>query len=303
MTARVFILMLGILLAACSVTGAAAPVTNDLGEVAQIWPGADEAVDAEPVLQWGAFPEAAQYRVAVVDADAGGVAFSGTTAEPVMPVTPPLPRGVNYRWTVLALDANGDPIGEVSSFFRFKAGLNAVWPSNGESVDGRPILQWEPFPGTEQYTVIVVDDDAYPPFVAFEQSTTETQMEVTPELPAGSYSWTVRGTAADGAILAELNSQFFVKAPLVLIEPANGETVSPNPLLEWQAYPDAVSYQIIILDDDAYPPVVVVDEATSDSSFAIPLPLESGSYSWTVWARDANGRVVAELNSQFVVGE
>lgn len=55
------------------------------------------------------------------------------------------------------------------------------------------------------------------------------------------------------------------------------------------------------MDDDAYPPVVVVDEEVAETSFTVAAPLAPGSYSWTVLARDANGAVVAELTSHFIV--
>ena len=208
------ILLLLLLLVGCTAVGEAEPsgnMTEDQQNVAVIWPGAHEAVDAQPVLQWEAFPEAAQYQVIVVNSDTNETVFRQTTAEGVMPVTPPLPKGVNYTWTVQAQNANGEVIGEVHSFFSVKDGLTAVWPSNGESVDNKPILQWEAFPGVSQYHVIVVDDDAYPPVVAFDQVTAETMSEVTPALEPGSFSWTVQGLDEAGRILAEANNQFMVE--------------------------------------------------------------------------------------------
>ncbi len=208
------ILLLLLLLVGCTAVSEAEPsgnMTEDQQNVAVIWPGAHEAVDAQPVLQWEAFPEAAQYQVIIVNSDTNETVFRQTTTEGVMPVTPPLPEGGNYTWTVQAQDANGEVIGEVHSFFSVKGGLTAVWPANGESVDNKPILQWEAFPGVSQYHVIVVDDDAYPPVVAFDQVTAETMIEVTPALEPGSFSWTVQGLDETGRILAEANNQFMVE--------------------------------------------------------------------------------------------
>lgn len=179
--------------------------------------------------------------------------------------------------------------------------LEGVWPENGESVDNQPVLQWTALAGAARYEVVVVDDDAFPPVVAFNQFTTDTVMPVTPALESGSYSWTVRALGANDAVLAELNRQFLVKATLEAVGPANGEIVSATPTLTWQPYPDAVSYQLVLLDDDAYPPVVITDEETSETTFTVAAPLAPGSYSWTVWAKDANGVVLAELVSQFTV--
>jgi hypothetical protein len=91
------------------------------------------------------------------------------------------------------------------------AALEAVWPAAGEATDGMPTLQWASFPGVARYEVVVVDDDAFPPVVAFETTTTEVMAPVTPALSPGSYSWTVRGLDADSQVIAELNSNFTVK--------------------------------------------------------------------------------------------
>lgn len=64
--------------------------------------------------------------------------------------------------------------------------LEATWPNNGESVDAQPILQWTAFTGAVRCEV-VVDDDAYPPVLAFSQFTTETIMSVEVVLKPDSY--------------------------------------------------------------------------------------------------------------------
>lgn len=90
---------------------------------------------------------------------------------------------------------------------------------------------------------------------------------------------------------------------LTKVSPQNRESVESQPVLQWQGYPGAVSYQVIVLEDDAYPPVVVLDQATTETSLMVTPALESGSYSWTVWAYDAGGKVTAELTSNFLVAD
>lgn len=181
--------------------------------------------------------------------------------------------------------------------------LAGIWPDNNESVDNQPILQWAAYANAVRYELVVVDDDAYPPVVAFSQFTTETVVPISPALEPGSYSWTVRALDGRDTVLAELNRQFWVKATLEAISPAIGATVTVTPTLIWQAYPDATSYQLIILDDAAYPPVVMVDEKSGDTTFTVVTPLKPGSYSWSVWAIDNNNRVVAEVNGSFIVAD
>ena len=85
------------------------------------------------------------------------------------------------------------------------------------------------------------------------------------------------------------------------IWPPDGKSVDPNPILQWAAFPGVDHYQIVVLDDDAFPPEVVYDEWTTDTLFAVPQPLEPGSYSWTVFARNANDDDLAQSGRQFWV--
>lgn len=90
---------------------------------------------------------------------------------------------------------------------------------------------------------------------------------------------------------------------LNIISPAADVVADSQPVLQWESFPGAATFQVLLLDDDAYPPVVILDETTSETSFAVTSPLAAGSYSWTVWAFDANDQLLAELTSSFVVAE
>jgi hypothetical protein len=176
-----------------------------------------------------------------------------------------------------------------------------IWPGDGESVDGQPVLQWPAVPGATSYQVVVLDDVAFPPVVAIDQAVVEPLLDIESSLAPGHYGWTVRALAGDGAVLAELNQTFLVKDAVTLVNPAMGAAVGPGALLEWNAYPGASSYQVIVIDDDAFPPLVALDKTTAETSTALPSPLPSGSYSWTVRALAEDGTVLAELNSAFLV--
>ena len=76
---------------------------------------------------------------------------------------------------------------------------------------------------------------------------------------------------------------------------------SATPTLIWKPYSDAVQYQVVLLDDNAFPPVVLADEETAATTLTIRTPLKAGSYTWTIWAKDVDGVIVAEANSQFMV--
>jgi hypothetical protein len=218
----------------------------------------------------------------------------------MMPVEPALEPG-SYSWTVRALTDNDAVLAESNRVFLVKGAITLSYPPVEEAVDPSPILQWEPFAGAVDYHIVVLADSTYPPQVITDQVVTEPMLAVDPPLAPGHYSWTVWAQDGGTAVIAELTSTFTVKDVVALVAPAAGETVSPEPLLQWQAFPGAVSYQVIVINDNAYPPVVVLDQTTTETSLTVTPPLESGSYSWTVWAKDANGVVMAELTSQFNV--
>lgn len=181
--------------------------------------------------------------------------------------------------------------------------LVPVWPESEASVDSQPVLQWEAFPGAAAYHVMVLDDVAFPPQVVIDQTVTEPLLAVETPLASGHYSWTVLAQSEASEELAQLNSTFFVVDAIQPVAPAAGETVGAEPLLQWEAYPGAAGYQVVVVDDDAFPPVVVLDQATADTSLVVSPPLAAGSYSWTVRALDTADGVLAELNSTFIVGD
>lgn len=89
------------------------------------------------------------------------------------------------------------------------------------------------------------------------------------------------------------------KAQLEGMWPEDGEAVDNHPILQWAAYAGATHYEVVVVDDDAYPPQAVFNAITEATSLEVTPPLEAGSYSWTVWARNTDGIIVAELARQF----
>lgn len=288
----ILILLFAAVLAGCS---AAEPEALEVA-----WPPADEAVDSNPILQWAAFEGAGEYRVRVTAAGMETPLFDQTTAETNIPVVPALAPG-SYGWQVEALDGSGKVLARLDSTFSVKDVITLRYPPLEEPVDPAPILQWDSFPGATGYQVIVLDDAAFPPEVKVDTVVTEPMLAVDPPLAPGHYSWNVYALDEGSAVLAELTSTFSVKDVLALIAPAAFEAVGSEPMLQWQAYPGAVSYQVLVINDDAFPPVVVCDHKTAETSYVVEPPLEPASYSWRVWAFDSSNKLVAELNSNIVV--
>lgn len=85
------------------------------------------------------------------------------------------------------------------------------------------------------------------------------------------------------------------------IWPGNEEIVDNQPVLQWQSFPGTINYHVIVLNDGAYPPQVVFDQIVTETMFTVDPPLLPGHYSWTVWAQDEQGKVIAGLTGTFSV--
>jgi hypothetical protein len=196
--------------------------------------------------------------------------------------------------------------------------LQGSWPPAGEPVDIAPVLQWQHFPGATSYHLQVIDSQSGS--VVIDQLIGDTAFDPnTPDIPialdvdasgasplekGASYTWTVAAQDANGVTLAELNSFFLVKADLAVLEPADGASVGVSPLLRWASYPGATQYHILVLNSDAFPPEVVLDQVTDDTSLTVTPELIPGiGYSLTVQALDGDGVTLAESNTLFTVEE
>lgn len=85
------------------------------------------------------------------------------------------------------------------------------------------------------------------------------------------------------------------------IWPSNGESVDSRPALKWMEVPGATSYQVLVLDDEAFPPVLVIDHSVDEPMLAVDQPLDLGHYSWSVRALAEDDTVLAELTRTFLV--
>lgn len=291
-----------LILSLIAITILAGCAAAEPAELQLAWPPADEAIDPNPILQWQPFDGASRYSVTVTATGTESAVFTQETAETNIPVSPSLPPGL-YTWRVEAVDKDDDILAQLESTFSVKDVITLRYPPLEEPVDPAPILQWEVYPGAVNYQVVVLDDAAYPPQVVLEQTVTDPMLPIDPPLAPGHYSWTVLAQDIGAVTLAELTSTFSVKDVLALVAPAAFATVGPEATLQWQAYPGAINYQVIVIDDEAYPPVVVCEHTTTETSYVVSPPLEPGSYSWRVWANGSDNKLLAELNSNIIVTE
>jgi hypothetical protein len=92
------------------------------------------------------------------------------------------------------------------------------------------------------------------------------------------------------------------KSDLKLTAPGNGTTVTTNtPTLEWEPYPDAAYYEVMVLRSQPLE-AVGSDEKVSDASYVFKEPLAPAEYIWDIQAFNAAGVQIAESGSyEFVV--
>lgn len=85
-----------------------------------------------------------------------------------------------------------------------------------------------------------------------------------------------------------------------LISPAANEQVSATPTLRWQSFPEAVQYEVFVID--AGTTELLYREFAPNTQFPITTPLPAGrTYDWVVNAVAADGGLLADNDSRFIV--
>ncbi len=112
--------------------------------------------------------------------------------------------------------------------------------------------------------------------------------------------WRVRRTDADGNKGPwSATGRFRVAAGAVqLLTPALGGSTAPNnALLQWNRVAAAATYAVTLTPPSGSP----INTVTAASAFAPVANLVSGTYQWTVTARDASGNPIGSASSSFTV--
>lgn len=87
---------------------------------------------------------------------------------------------------------------------------------------------------------------------------------------------------------------------LQIVSPAAEEEVSATPTLIWQSFPEAVQYEVFVID--AGTTELVHHVFVPDTQLSIEAGLQAGrTYDWVVNALAADGGVLADFDSRFVV--
>ena len=179
----------------------------------------------------------------------------------------------------------------------FKLDLSALSPTNGGKADaGEVQLDWEDYPEVEYYKVSMYPEEG--DAVLVDKRVNESNIVI--DLPAVncSYRWSVEAFSSDRLKIAEMAEQFdFTVAGqagdcvLAIQEPADGAEIrGDNIVLDWDDNPLAVTYKILMWNDDDPDKENVLDfEEVNESSYRFAEVLTPARYVWSVDAYDEDG--------------
>ena len=182
------------------------------------------------------------------------------------------------------------------------AGPNLLAPANGallEQPGQPPVLRWDPVVGATKYTV-EVDTGANPDWVGSKKETTKTTSfvwrEETQQESDTTYSWRVVAEVGDGQLTEVSASRNYTNGALQEI---NGATIyppvnlTPSPIeevvLDWDAVPGAVYYDLRVATDDSYSVSSTVLTATRlrGTRFSPAKTFKTDTLYWQVRPRNA----------------
>lgn len=205
------------------------------------------------------------------------------------------PEGPKY-WRVSAIDNAGNVLSSSTprTFVKASDPVPTLSPAADAEVSGSTPFRWEGMAFTGQYEVEISRND--PQFSAVNRhlvaKTWATAYTPTKPLPVSStpYYWRVRRIDASNNPTTWSSSVPFrvVSEGVALTGPAADSVQSPNgPLLVWQPLVDAATYLVEVRDASGK---VMESQTTPATAFAPTKSLATGQYTWSVSARDTDGK-------------
>jgi hypothetical protein len=266
----------------------------------------------QPWAQTGEIPNQSgkQYRIEVDDDSS----FAGTLIDTALidqaTYTAPdrlYPEGTLF-WRVQAVDSddNGLAWSDVQTFTKQSPQVSLTSPVNNASVAGTVPFRWAPQPFAKSYDIeIYANDDAT--FSSVNRVASATGWRNAAYVPLDTlpvsdqyYVWRVRRTDADGNKGPwSVTGRFRVTAGAMnLLSPAPGGSTPPNgAVLQWNRVAGAATYGVTLTT----PSNATQSFTTAASAYAPLTNLVSGTYQWTITAKDASGNAIGSATSSFVV--
>ncbi len=179
----------------------------------------------------------------------------------------------------------------------FKLDLNAIAPSNGDKITKAEVqLDWEDYEDASYYKVTLHPEEG--DAILVDKRVNESNITVDLLPVSCGYRWHVEAFSSERLKIAEMAEQFdFVvdklegACLLTIEEPTDGAEIrGDNIILNWADSPAAVTYKILMWNDDDPDRANVLDfEVVNESSYRFDQTLEPARYVWSVDAFDEHG--------------
>ncbi|MCF6377260.1 Ig-like domain repeat protein [Nocardioides KLBMP 9356] len=300
------------------VTGLQSTLT-DKTEVSMSWDNYwHDPASSDPADKWGQTGEplpqsAMKYRVEIAtDSTFSPSAVIDTADVDQTTYTSPSKIYANrkYWWRVQAIDSDGNGLTwstQEATFQRETPTLNLISPINDVNAPGTTAFRWQAQAYAKGYDVEVYKNDD-PTYSVANRVANATNLLTTAYTwnkalapSASAYRWRVRridssGNPGDWST----GGRFFVTAGTPnIVAPGTGAVQSPNgPVLEWEPLPGASRYTVTITPSGGGSAVIA---NTVSTAWAVTSKLATGSYTWTLAAKDASGNTLGSSSSTFSV--
>ncbi|MCE1164775.1 MAG: dockerin type I domain-containing protein [Bacteroidetes bacterium] len=262
-------------------------------------------VSLTPTLNWNSVANAQFYRVQISTTNT----FSSTVLDVSGLVNTGyvVPSGLlinnqQYFWRVNASNTGGtSDWSTVWDFTTIPAPPPAptlVSPANGAiNVSTTVTFNWNTVSTAASYHLQVSSNSAFTALVIDQTGITTTNYATPSGILSGTtmYYWRVAGANAGGQgnWSTYWNFTTIVAPPAapILISPPNGATgISRNPVLTWNAVPNATSYRVQVSLDLSFTTPIVNAVTGSATQYTVPTALQYGTaYYWRVNATNAGG--------------
>lgn len=179
----------------------------------------------------------------------------------------------------------------------FKLDLNASAPRNGSKVpDAEVQLDWQDYEDASYYKVSLYPEEG--DAILVDKRVNESNF-IVDLLPVNcGYRWRVEAFSSQRVKIAEMAEQFDFEVNklegsclLAIKEPTDGAEIrGDNIVLDWEDSPLAVTYEILMWNDDDPERTNVLDfEEVNESSYRFEETLTPARYVWSVDAYDEHG--------------
>ncbi|WP_420628138.1 hypothetical protein [Candidatus Leptofilum sp.] len=179
----------------------------------------------------------------------------------------------------------------------FKLNVKLEEPRNGSKVAGEEVLlNWQDYPDADYYKVTMYPDEG--DAILIDKRANESSMRADLLPVSCGYRWSVEVFNSDRIKIAETAEDFdFVvdsldgSCQLIIQEPSDGAEIRGDDIvLDWEDSPVAVTYKILMWNDDDPDRTNVLDFVeVNESSYRFDITLEPARYVWSVTAYDESG--------------